>query len=76
MLRMFFREYFRPDDLVEVGTLTWLGLTIAALAVMYVFSFPSLWWIFGLIMAINVGVVTVVTAYYEYTAAGRQRWTA
>jgi hypothetical protein len=72
---MFLREYFRPDDLVEVGTLTWLGLTIAALALMYISQFPSLRWFFGLIMALNIGGVTVLTAYYEYVIGG-QRWTA
>jgi hypothetical protein len=73
---MFFREYFRPDDLVEVGTATWLGLTIVALALMYISAFPSLVWFFGLIMAINIGGVTVLTAYYEFLSKGREKWTA
>lgn len=72
--KMMLKEYFRPKDLVDVGTMTWLGLTIVALAVMYISSFPSLQWFAGLLFAINIGGVTALTAYYEYTEKGRKQW--
>ena len=62
----FLKEYLRPSDLVDVGTMTWLGMVIVVLAFMWVRNFQGLALWGGAILLLNLVPVTVVTAYYEY----------